>query len=488
MNSRSRSVALVLVAVGLLLALLLLIFEGRRRQALYWYDVRQDYDYEFSDAQLATVPVPESGDDLLLPDWNGRRRLAVLGLRVRAKWSGWWFEPCIRIHAGPVIDRQCFERGAKGLRYLLLPEDVGAKTRLKLEGEHLRWSAQSATLWLFERPDPADARVAVLAPHPDDAEIAAFGVYSTRPAYVITMTAGNYVDGLYSSIHADAAIQDALRGEVRSWDSLAVPLWGGVPADRVVNLGYLTHSLAEFYKAARADTAPPPGFADPPGRFRQGAVNTLLGGRPAAASWDSVVADLVAVLEAARPDVVVSPHPAMDSAADHQYTTIAMLEALTRLGDDSITLWLYTNHHTQSEHFPFGPSDTSVTLPPWFGSGRFASLHSYRLDESRQMAKLFALEAMHDLRGPPLRLTGGPAKVFADRLRQAIDSVRRDPVGDYSYFRRAVRPNELFFVYPPESRTLLADFLPEVATPASVHDEFEAAYGRPPAARVEKRP
>ncbi len=72
-----------------------------------------------------------------------------------------------------------------------------------------------------------------------------------------------------------------------------------------------------------------------------------------------------------------------------------------------------------------------------------------------QLRKLFALEAMHDLRAAPLRLTGGPAAIFGSRLRQAFDLVRRDPAGDYSYFRRAVRPNELFFVYRPGDRDAL---------------------------------
>jgi len=37
--------------------------------------------------------------------------------------------------------------------------------------------------------------------------------------------------------------------------------------------------------------------------------------------------------------------------------------------------------------------------------------------------------------------------------------VLRDPVGDYSYFRRAVRPNEIFFVYGPADRGAVADYV-----------------------------
>jgi LmbE family N-acetylglucosaminyl deacetylase len=276
------------------------------------------------------------------------------------------------------------------------------------------------------------------------------------------MTAGNYVDGLYGSLGLDTTAQDALRGEVRVWDSLVVPQLGGVSQERTVNLGYSTYTLKGFHDAARGRVPAegPNATAATVGPYRQGAVEQLLGGRPATADWASFVADLVALVEATRPNVIVAPHPALDDHTDHQYTTIALLEALEELQDRSTTLLLYNNHHRLAEHYPYGPSTALMTLPPWFGGTRFAGILSYRLDEATQLRKLFALEAMHDLRAPPLRLmTGAPTGVLWARLKQAAELVRRDPFGDYSYFRRAVRPNELFFVYPPEARPAASDFV-----------------------------
>jgi hypothetical protein len=128
-------------------------------------------------------------------------------------------------------------------------------------------------------------------------------------------------------------------------------------------------------------------------------------------------------------------------------------------------LLLYTNHHPWSESFPYGPSQSLVTLPPWHDAAlSLPRVYSFALDRDAQLRKLFALDAMHDLRAPPLRLNGGPAGVLLERFWQAIDLIRRDPFGDYSYYRRAVRPNELFFVYgPPDRRALehnLAGTLP----------------------------
>jgi LmbE family N-acetylglucosaminyl deacetylase len=451
---RRRRILATLIA-GLALVIALLAAEAWRRHALYWYDVRRDQVYEFAAGSYRTLPVEIGASEAILPAWSGAWDTALLRLHVSARLAGWWFEPCIVIESGARADRQCFERGAHGARYLLLrPCMADSGQPLKLRGEHLDWQAQAADLLLFDNRDLEQGLVLVLAPHPDDAEIAAFGLYSSRDSVIVTMTAGNYVDGLYAELLEDPSVQDTWRGEVRSWDSLVVPQWGGVPPERVVNLGYETHSLPRFFAAAQG--AGDDGVRDAaPISYRQGAVEALLGGRAAAADWASVVADLAAVLSTVRPALIVTPHPALDAAPDHQFTTIALLEALRTLDDERATLLLYDNHHRLAEYYPFGPSDTGIGPPPWFGGTSFGGVYSLALDESAQLRKLFALEAMHDLRAPPRRLTGGPVGIFAGRLREAFRLVGRDPVGDYSYFRRAVRPNELFFVYRPALRDAL---------------------------------
>ena len=435
---------LAALVVSFALFVVLLAAEAFRRHGLYWYDIRQDQAYDFRAGSHTALPVAVGAAEVALSAREGSWDTALLRLTVSARPSGWWFEPCIVVGIGSEKDRQCFERGASGDRYLLLrPATAGPGQRLTLRGEHLTWQAQTGELLLFDNQDLTRGRVLVLAPHPDDAEIAAFGLYSGRESFIVTLTAGNYVDGLYGRLHGDPAVQDALRGEVRTWDSLVVPQLGGVPPEWVVNLGYETNSLPGMAQGAQGEFT---------GRFRRGAVEALLGGRPATATWSSVVADLRAVLAVVQPELIVTPHPALDAAPDHRFTTLALLEALKAAGDTRAILLLYDNHHRLSEHYPFGSSETRIGPPPWFGGVEFGSVYSHDLDEAVQLRKLFALEAMHDLREPPLRLMGGPATVFGDRLRQAFDLVWRDPVGDYSYFRRAVRPNELFFVYRPEDR------------------------------------
>jgi len=77
----------------------------------------------------------------------------------------------------------------------------------------------------------------MLAPHPDDAEIAAFGLYADRNATIITVTAGNAGDFNYRAQVADPAEHYLLKGYLRAVDSVTVPWQGGIPPEGCVNLG-----------------------------------------------------------------------------------------------------------------------------------------------------------------------------------------------------------------------------------------------------------
>jgi LmbE family N-acetylglucosaminyl deacetylase len=432
-----------------------------RRQNLYWYDVRQDYRLNFASERTMRVPAEISNTGFVVPPIPGNWDTAVLRLRLSSTLAGVWFEPSVMVEGAGFASRQFLERAAQGRRYLSLATDrLMPGDHVTLEGRHLKWDSQIGELLLFRNP-PLDARtLLVLAPHPDDAEIAAFGLYSESGAFIATVTAGNYVDGLYAHIYSGNEQQDTLRGDLRTWDSIAIPQLGGVIPEQVVNLGYGTNSLQKLYQAGRDGSAPDPRETYLHAEYRRGAVRRLLGEIPESPNWSMFVADLAALLDAVAPDAIVAPHPALDAAPDHQFTTIALLEALDQADTDQSVLYLYTNHHVLTEYYPFGPSDSIVTLPPWFDTGtHFATVYSHPLDEHMQVRKLFALDAMHDLRAAPDRFVGGPTERFLGRLNSAAKQVIADPLGTYSYFRRATRPNELFFVYEANERELLRSFI-----------------------------
>lgn len=454
-SRRSRRFRLGLIVVVAISVGAALFFVARRQAGLYWYDVRRDYRASFAASHVERIEVEISEEGFVFPAAADGWNTALLGIRLTSTLAGRWFEPSVRI--GPDAELQYLEHGVEGLRYLNLS---GIRPRpgetVPLEGRHVRWEAQSGELLLFHSPVLAGKRILVLAPHPDDAEIAAFGLYAAYDSWVVTVTAGNYVDGRYRRLDEDRRAQDRMRGEVRSWDAVAVPLLGGVPFERTANLGYLNDSLERLYEKRDTDTDVPAVEEARRGGFRSGNVAGLLSGRAAVATWSSLTADLETLLAAVRPDVVVAPHPALDAAADHRFTTTALLEVLARRGDDNTLLLLYTNHHVRSAYFPFGPSQSIVSFPPWFDDEpTFPSVYSHPLDEAEQTRKVFALEAMHDLRAAPRRSVGGPTGRLLRRLQWAFDELIRDPFETYSYFRRAARPNELLFVYYPEDRSNL---------------------------------
>ncbi|UCC15481.1 MAG: PIG-L family deacetylase [Gammaproteobacteria bacterium] len=454
---RNRGFPLGPLSLLAIVAVVFVSLEFKRRHDLYWYDVGRDYSYAFQagSASRASLLITQKG--FTLPEVDTDWDTALLPIRVAATVPGYWIEPSIEVRAGRTGGEQVFERGARGLRYVLLSSDLAkAGQSVSLIGIHLRWPDQGAELLLFSGPEMSSARVLVIAPHPDDAEIAAFGLYSSHDSYIVTVSPGNYVDGRYAHLEEAESAQDALRGRVRAWDSLVVPTWGEVQPDRIANLGYWNHSLQGLYESRDQSGQAPANTSQDPNLFRSGAISNLIGQRRAQATWESLVSDLRSLLQTVRPSVIIAPHPALDASADHQFTTIALLEALEGAGQHQEVLLLYTNHHVLSEHYPFGPTDSAVTLPPWFDEQtRFGGVFSFDLNARKRQDKLFALEAMHDLRAAPRSVWGGPGERFLGYAGAAINELVRNPLGTYSYFRRAVRTNELFFVYRPEDRSQL---------------------------------
>ena len=121
---------------------------------------------------------------------------------------------------------------------------------------------------------------------------------------------------------------------------------------------------------------------------------------------------------------------------------MALFEAIKRTGLQEGQLYLYTNHFVLNEYYPYGKTGGAVSLPPSFGhQWYFDSIYSHPLSEDNQKDKILALEAMHDLRLDTEWL-------YTDStFKLAFENFERDIFGqENSYFKRAVRSNELFFV------------------------------------------
>jgi hypothetical protein len=99
-----------------------------------------------------------------------------------------------------------------------------------------------------------------------------------------------------------------------------------------------------------------------------------------------------------------------------------------------------------------------MSLPPWSSTTLpVQSIYSHPLSADKQRWKLFALESMHDLRLSP-----------AEQATCHVAGTVRQQPDNYNYFRRAVRPDEIFFRYDlTGAREVLDSFLKLAASATS---------------------
>ncbi|WP_255263419.1 PIG-L deacetylase family protein [Pseudomonas aegrilactucae] len=407
-----------------------------------FYAPASDYDYRIDSDQShalrlaqGRLSVPagcrlEAGDTLLLK------------VRLRASLLGRLLDPAVRIDGDPA-DTQVFERGVKGVRYLNLTGQHAAlvEGRVRLRGQHCRLDEQ-VELLVCQHPDYLAGPLLVIAPHADDAELAAFGAYEqAEESWIVTLTAGEVETEHYRAMGLDAVAAARLKGQLRSWDSIAVPLWAGVPAERCVQLGYFCMQLQAMQAApAQALGSREADMADtrPLRRFNRVALASDADGIP---SWHNLVQDLCELIERIRPQTLVLPEPLLDPHPDHVCARNAVLEALALTRHQPRTLLHYANHLHDNDRWPMGDAGSGVALPPHFDGQVAMRPWVLSLSGEKQWHKAMSLGMMHDLQ-PRL-----PLKRRLRRLLQRLLAGRRWPAtGDNEFFRKAVRRHELFWV------------------------------------------
>ncbi|MFB4391613.1 MULTISPECIES: PIG-L deacetylase family protein [unclassified Pseudomonas] len=403
-----------------------------------FYRSSDDYQYLFPD-DAHSQPVTLEDGRVKLSREPGEGETLILCVRVHHCWLGRWLDPFIEVGD----DRQDFERRASGQRYLNLSGQREQLTRgeLVIRGRRC-WVHREARLYVMASPDYRQQRALILAPHADDAELAAFGFYSHSPEVAIaTLTQGEIEADSYHELGLDTAAAARLKGRLRSWDSLAVPLWGGVKASHCVQLGYYCLQLPAMNdEPGKAFGSRESGESDIRSVRRHNPLQ-LPADRDGAPTWENLVADLVALLEHYRPEVIITPHPELDPHADHVATTQAIFQAIAQSDCKPGTALFYANHLHDNDRWPMGPAGTGVALPPTLEPLPADRLWSPSLDPETQLDKAMALGMQHDLRGPL------PLKERVRRLIQWLLGARRWPVtGEDEFFRKAVRRHELFWV------------------------------------------
>ena len=406
-----------------------------------FYSPKADYRYRFPEHIQPLSAQIVDGHLQLTEESAAELHSATLiaKIHVSSDRLGRWFDPSVSVGQ----DQQTFERGAQGVRYINLTGQADALINqgLPLEGRFCS-IAQDVQLYVFEQSSPVSENIMILAPHAGDAEFAAFGLYSSADnVSIVTLTQGEIEAEHYQRLGLTQQQAAQLKGRLRSWDSIAIALWGGVPQANCVQLGYYCMQLEKMIQQPEM----------PFGSIESGEANIcsvrqhntvrLAADETGLPTWENLVADLAACLIHFKPDVVVMPHPELAAHADHRATGQAFFEALESSEWRPQRVFLYAKHLQYSDRWPMGSASTGVALPPALVELPADELFSYVLDEQQQLDKAMALLMEHDLQTPQ------PLKRRVRRTIQQVLTGRRWPKsGENDVLRKAVRKHELFWV------------------------------------------
>jgi len=431
-----------------------MLFVRRRRvySRQLTYNPKQDCTSGFAGPTVAAIPVRCDQESFVLPEAEAGVASGVLELQVYATARGEVVDPAVEMSFAGFQDTQYFERGVRGTRFLnvsrLMAVTAFKGGKVQLRGRNLTWRGETARLHVSCEKISSEDCVLVVAPHPDDAEIAAFGLYSDTNATVVTLTTGGKSMRYDGRGRSGIELPRAVVGRIRVWDSLTVPRLGNVEWGRAINLCFPDGRLQDMHSQPDRDFCV--GDADQMDfvGLRRLNQSPFTNKDEVACTWRSLICDLSHIIKQTNPTIIVTPHPQLDPHPDHVFASAAVCEAIETVGLKEGRVFFYCAHNRRSELWPFGPQGSGVTLLPVLAEDGLCAtgFYSHPLSEERQQAKFLALEAMHDIR--QIEGLGGQSLFVA--LRRVIDEFRGLVHGmganPTDYLRRAVRPDELFFV------------------------------------------
>lgn len=420
-------------------------------RSLLVFDAKVDYTIPSSPEKRITIPLTLENNKIQWPSLNSNWDTGFIKLRVESNMIGQRLTPTITLSSQNRVIRQDFELGAKGTRFInispLSHSSMSAGEVITLSSQNLTTLPTEAELVIFDNNKfGSDDRFLFLSPHPDDAEIAASGLYQQHndSSWIVTITAGDAGGSPFKKLFETRKEQYLAKARFRVYDSVSIPQVAGIPRERAYNLGYFDGTLKKMFKDQSATVSSINLPFSSPQIFRKNApfINS------SKATWKNLVQDLASVIKDTEPTVIITPHPMLDSHFDHQYTTIAILEALKTVAARKPTLLMYTNH-TMTELYPYGDRRSMISIPYIEDTKTlFDNLYSYNLTDKQRSIKLLTIDLMHDLKKTP---SIEPYDIFTSIKHTKVDVMKRLRTPDTSYYRRSLRPNELFYVVESEN-------------------------------------
>jgi LmbE family N-acetylglucosaminyl deacetylase len=375
-------------------------------------------------------------------------------LQVHYRSRGRWRLPGITTWQGNFeLFTQYFPAGSTGWQALNLT-GITSLDSLKATSKCCQLN-DTASLLGFRHPDLTNGRILIVAPHPDDAELASYGLYArhNHNSWITTLTAGEtlnrlerqYLPGLDENIQ----LGSLRKGRIRAWNSATTPLLAGLSAERLVMLGYFNDSLSALLADPERIIPSPAGPDITPRDFRIWNSYGLDSDSFSLNCGKHLLQDLTDLIGDIKPKTLIVTHPELDPHSDHIAAAKACAKAIRFSGHPPEKILLYANHLNGLRGFPYGPPHAAagpipvdrypLPLSP-FG------FHSEYLTLERQKEKAIALDTMHDLRAKE-RLEKR-LKCWIRRRISGIPSSAWSHYGAHDYFQTHIKAHENFYTLP----------------------------------------
>lgn len=424
---------MIIISIVIVLFIVLFILVISKHK-IYKYNQKQDYIYDFKNPKVFEL------DDINLEEYK-RDETLILKLKLKSNFLSKIFLPYLEISNINKKEKTFFEYGLNGMRYIDISSFAG-NSSIKIDSKMCKITSKKVEIFSYDNLNIKEKKVLIIAPHPDDAEISSFGLYSSaKESFIVTVTAGEG-SCKFCDFDCDKELKAKIKGNLRIFDALTTGLLGKVKYENSLVLGYFNETIKIMYenknKLVSSKTA---GISDI-NYFRRVNHSSIATNSKPKSNWDSLLNDFECIINSIKPDLIVTLHPQIDSNIDHKYITLAIIEAMEKLNCEEIKLLTLTNHLTQNEFYPYGNMFSTTALAPRFKTSFiFDSIYSHKLSREQQIYKYYALESMHDLRDSTIQIGFKKAFLFAFRqLRRYLSGKEK------SYYRRSVRTNEIFYV------------------------------------------
>ena len=353
-----------------------------------------------------------------------------------------------------IENSQYFEAGEIGTRYLnLTGYDLVNKIQIKSKFCKIK---NDVKLIGFKNPDFSTGPILIIAPHADDAEIAAYGFYEKYfdNIWITTLNTGDSLGSLKRQYikNLDDKMQDATfrKTKIRAWNAIATPLLAKIPLSNISALGYFNLTLDDLYKNRMQPLEHNVTPKITPALSRELNSIKLPNDIDNINSGNALISDLKCLIEKVKPSTILVTDPELDCHPEHIVAAHSLAIALKESEHTPENILLYVNHLEGIRNFPYGPEYARTSLSPNTKKSKFFTCQqkcfSHPLTTETQKNKVVAFDSIHDLRSIT-RLE----KTIKQWWDKKIKKSNYHYYSGHKYFQTNIKADEVFLRVDIES-------------------------------------